>query len=365
VGDVSGLALDGLSHRYGKRTALDGVSLTVSPGEVLCVLGPSGCGKTTLLRLIAGLETLQAGRVTIAGRVVAEPGRMLPPEARDVGLVFQDYALFPHLSVLENVAFGLRRLPRGERRPRALAVLEQVEMVSRASSFPHTLSGGEQQRVALARALAPRPAVMLLDEPFAGLDTGLRRQVQEQSLRLLKESGASVVLVTHDPEEAMAIGDRLAILRQGRLEQVGPPGELYARPVSAFVARFLGESNSLRGTVAGGFVATPLGPVPANGHPDGARVEVLVRPEAVRLERLDAQTDAPTVAVVAGVRRVGAQTVIDLRTQGGCGEQCTIRAVRPAPTNLGEGDRVRVSLDHRDSLVFAKAAELGGGQVYS
>ncbi|MDQ3699434.1 MAG: ABC transporter ATP-binding protein, partial [Chloroflexota bacterium] len=360
VSTKGGLVVHDVTHVYGAQRALDGVSLTVARGEVLCLLGPSGCGKSTLLRLAAGLEPLQTGRVVIAGRTVADARRALPPEARDVGMVFQDYALFPHLTVLENVAFGLHRMPRAARRARATDMLERVELGDRAGSYPHVLSGGEQQRVALARALASRPAAMLLDEPFAGLDTRLRQRVRQDSLRLLQESGAAVLLVTHDPEEAMALGDRLAVMRAGRIEHTGPPEEVYARPASAFVARFLGDTNWFRGTVAGGTVTTPLGLLPAGDHPEGMSVEVHVRPEALRLERVNESIDATPDdvvprAVIDRVRRIGAQTVIELRATDHSGAGCRLRALQLGPSDLAPEEVVRLRLDRREALVFPLA----------
>jgi len=233
---MTGLAFDDVSHAFGPLKAVDGMTLEVERGELVCLLGPSGCGKTTALRVAAGLEHLQQGRVRVNGRTVAEPGRELAPEARGVGLVFQDFALFPHLSVRDNVAFGLRGLDAAERRRRVDRVLAQVDMVEQSGSWPHTLSGGQQQRIALARALAPRPRVMLLDEPFSGLDSSLRNLIRDQTLHVLKESGAATLMVTHDPEEAMFMADRIALMRGGRLVQVGRPTELYFSPADAFVA---------------------------------------------------------------------------------------------------------------------------------
>jgi iron(III) transport system ATP-binding protein len=280
---MSGLELRGVSHRYGAVEAVRDVSLTVAPGEVVGLLGPSGCGKTTLLRVASGLETLQQGEVVIDGRLVADSGGSLPPEERGVGLVFQDYALFPHLTVADNVAFGLNRLSRRERQAQALAVLERVGLADFAAAYPHTLSGGQQQRVALARAVAPDPAVMLLDEPFAGLDRRLREQVRGDVLRILEETGAAVLLVTHDPEEAMALSDRIALMRQGQIEQVGTPTALYRAPATPFVARFLGETTAFEGMVRAGLVQTPLGLVPAGGLEEGQSAEVHVRPEHFRV----------------------------------------------------------------------------------
>ena len=256
------LTLEQVSHAYGTVEAVRDVSLTLAPGELVCLLGPSGCGKTTVLRLTAGLEELQKGRVLIDGRVVADGRRQEAPEARNVGLMFQDYALFPHLSAADNVEFGLRRLAGAERRARAREALAQVGMGGQAEAFPHTLSGGQQQRVALARALAPEPHIMLLDEPFSGLDVRLRNQIRDDALHVLKSSGAATLMVTHDPEEAMFMADRVALMRERQnWFKPGPTRRsLSSRRADAFVAGFFGEINRLEGMRReGGKVATPLG----------------------------------------------------------------------------------------------------------
>ena len=235
------------------------MALAIAPGEVHCLVGPSGCGKTTTLRLIAGLENLQAGRISLNGRLLAEPGADLPPERRRVGLMFQDFALFPHLRVGENVAFGLSGLDRRGRERRVAELLAAVNMSAYAQAYPHTLSGGEQQRVALARALAPEPELMLLDEAFSALDTSLRAQVREETLALLRDAGTPTLLVTHDAEEAIRVGDRIHAMLAGRIVQSGTPAELYAAPINGFVAGFFGPVNRFRGRVSRGEVETPLG----------------------------------------------------------------------------------------------------------
>ncbi len=280
-----GLRIDGLSHRFGSRLVVDGVSLAVAAGEVHCLVGPSGCGKTTTLRLVAGLEDVQQGSVEIGGVVVAEPGRGLPPEQRRVGLMFQDFALFPHLRVAENVGFGLRGLDGGERARRVAELLERVDLARHARSWPHTLSGGEQQRVALARALAPQPALMLLDEAFSALDTSLRAAVREETLGLLRESATPTLLVTHDAEEAVQVGDRIHAMQAGRIVQSGAPVDLYHRPADGFVAGFFGPVNRFAARVRGGRVETPVGTVAAGTLGEGTEVEAIVRPEAIRLRR--------------------------------------------------------------------------------
>lgn len=342
---MSGLILEGVSHRYGELLAVDGVDLRVEEGELVCLLGPSGCGKSTTLRIAAGLEPLQHGRVVIQGREVATPSASAPPEKRGVGLVFQDYALFPHLNVLENVAFGLDDLPSGERRAAARKMLAHVGMVGHAESFPHTLSGGEQQRIALARALAPRPRLMLMDEPFSDLDIRLRDQIRDQTLALLKEQGVTTLLVTHDPEEAMRMADRIALMRRGRIVQEGTPAHLYNRPLDAFVTEFFSEINKLYGVVNAGYVQTPLGPVAADGLGEGARAQVLIRPEGLALGPNGSEGAAATVV---SARLLGPYSLVDLRLEGG--EHLESRIPLASPPR--EGEPVRVRLESGKAFVF-------------
>jgi iron(III) transport system ATP-binding protein len=352
---MTGLELRGVSHRYGSVVAVDDVTVSVAPGEVVGLLGPSGCGKTTLLRVAAGLETLQQGEVSIDGRVVARPDASLPPEERGVGLVFQDYALFPHLTVAENVAFGLGRRPRQERQARVLHVLRRVGLTDLAAAYPHMLSGGQQQRVALARAVAPDPAVMLLDEPFAGLDRRLREQVRGDVLRLLEETGAAVLLVTHDPEEAMALSDRIALMRDGSIEQVGAPSTLYGQPATAFVARFLGETTAFEAVVRRGQVETPLGTIPAARLADGQQAAVHVRPEHIQVVSLDeAPEEAPDVVrgTLRDVRLLGAVTALRVDVPDLAGGMTAVQALRIGSVALTPGADVAVRLDPALALVF-------------
>lgn len=281
---MKGLHLHGVSHAFNGNRVLDNISLTVPAGELVCLLGPSGCGKTTLLRISAGLEKLQEGQVTIDETVMAEPGRHVPPERRKIGLMFQDYALFPHLSILANVTFGLSNPKSKETRYRAMEMLEQVNMASHAEKPPHMLSGGQQQRVALARVLAPRPRLVLLDEPFSGLDAVMRAQIREDTLMVLKRSGVATLMVTHDPEEAMYMADYIKILGEGgRVLQSGTPNEIYYQPEDEFVAGLFGFLNRIQGVVSEGAVNTPLGRVVSNGIEDGRRVRVIIRPEGLLL----------------------------------------------------------------------------------
>jgi iron(III) transport system ATP-binding protein len=274
--------LRALTKRYMQpaHLAVEDLTLDVASGEILCLLGPSGCGKTTLLRLIAGFEMPDEGAVRIAGAEVAGPSTWVPPDRRRIGFVFQDYALFPHLTVLQNVAFGLRGADRADRERRAAEVLDLVGLTIFSGRYPHQLSGGQQQRVALARALAPQPAVILLDEPFSNLDAALRGATRDEVRQILKRTGTTTVLVTHDQEEALTFADRLAVMRAGRLEQEGAPETVYARPRTAFVATFLGRTNLLRGEGFGHVARTALGELPLSRAVRG-QVMVSVRPETL------------------------------------------------------------------------------------
>ncbi len=275
------LKVRGATRRYGARTVVESADLELSPGRIMALLGPSGCGKSTLLRMIGGLEPMDAGSIHLGDRLLSEPGRQIAPQDRGVGLLFQDYALFPHLSVLDNVTFGLRHLSRSRRREVALAELERVHLADRARAWPHQLSGGEQQRVALARALARQPGVILLDEPFSGLDRHLRGEVRDHLLTVLKGQGAAVLVVTHDAEDALMMADDLALMDAGRILQRGTPRDCYAAPVSAVAAGLLGEAQVLDAVVRDRVAETAFGLVPAPGRVDGpaavlARLEHLV-----------------------------------------------------------------------------------------
>jgi iron(III) transport system ATP-binding protein len=272
----------GVEKRFGDTAAVAGVDLELGDGEIVAVLGPSGCGKTTLLRLIAGFEVPDAGTVTIGGEQVAGGGAWVAPERRRIGMVFQDYALFPHLKVDANVAFGLSRRSADERRELTRKTLDLVGLAGKAERYPHELSGGERQRVALARALAPEPAVVLLDEPFSSLDATLRAGLRREVEAILRAANATALLVTHDQEEALSLADRVAVMRDGRIQQDGTPEEVYGRPTDHWVTGFLGDAEILPGTVSGGAVECELGRFPVPAEMDG-EVDVVIRPESVAL----------------------------------------------------------------------------------
>jgi iron(III) transport system ATP-binding protein len=348
------LTIETVSHRYGATVALDDVSLAVADKEILCLVGPSGCGKSTLLRVAAGLEPLQSGRVSMAGLVVAEAGRAeTPPEARNVGFLFQDFALFPHLSALENAAFGLHGFPAAERRKRAHAALKRVGMSDLAGAYPHMLSGGQQQRVALARAMAPAPRLFLLDEPFSGIDARLRRRLVEDTWRVLKESGAASVVVTHDPEEAMLLGDRVAVMRAGRILQTGTSDAIYQRPQTPFVAEFLGEVNKYRGIVdASGTIATPLGPVAAKGIAPGAHAIVIIRQHGVAVSVGTAAMPGAIPMTVEWVRPMGATSLVLMRSKAAEGAKGAIYARVSGRVEARPGTPVWALVDHGEVFVF-------------
>jgi iron(III) transport system ATP-binding protein len=282
------MALLELRH-VGKRfaddrpPAVDDLSLSLEAGRILALLGPSGCGKTTTLRLIAGFETPDAGEIALGGRLVARAGDGgVPPEERSVGVVFQDYALFPHLNVEANVAFGVSRMPRAQRRARVARMLELVGLEALASRYPHELSGGQQQRVAAARALAPAPALLLLDEPFSNLDADLRAQMRDEVQRLLRATGTTAIFVTHDQEEAFTIADEVGVLNQGRLEQLDAPETIYHHPATPFVAEFVGAADFLPGLVTPQGIVTEIGVFGnVEGREPGEKVRVMIRPDDV------------------------------------------------------------------------------------
>ncbi|GGB08963.1 ABC transporter ATP-binding protein [Allosediminivita pacifica] len=309
-----------LVRRFDGTAVVDHVSLSLEPGNVTCLLGPSGCGKSTTLRMIAGVEMQDSGEIYVDGNLVCDTVFRVPPERRSIGLMFQDFALFPHLSVGENVAFGLKGAG-SERKARARALLDRVGLVHYIDEYPHQLSGGEQQRVALARALAPRPRIMLMDEPFSGLDNRLRDGIRDETLDVLKEEGSSVLLVTHEPEEAMRMADEIALMRGGRIVQQGAPYNIYNAPADKEAVAFFSDINVLRGTVRGALTETPFGQFLAPGVPDGQEVEIVFRPQHVSIDfdrngRGPNPTDmagTPARGVVERARFMGSESLVEFR----------------------------------------------------
>ena len=325
------LALEGITVTFDGVPAVSDLSLDVGAGEIVCLLGPSGCGKTTTLRVAAGVERQKRGRVLIDGRLVSEKGNHKPPEARSIGLMFQDFALFPHLTVADNVAFGLRRIATPDQRATLVAeYLARVGLTQYGRKFPHQLSGGEQQRVALARALAPRPRVMLMDEPFSGLDNRLRDEVRDHTLSILKEEGAGVLLVTHDPDEAMRMADRIALMRQGRIVQIGAAYHVYNYPVDREAAGFFSDLNIIHGVVHDRQTDTPFGLFLTPKLVDGADVEIVIRPQHLLIE--PDEGTAPEATPAHGMPARG-------------------RVVRAR--FLGSASLIEVAMDHDGSILRA------------
>lgn len=311
------LELMDIARAFDGRYVVDGVSLTLAPGEVACLLGPSGCGKSTTLRIAAGVDRQTSGVVRIAGEDVSANGVHLPPEDRGIGLMFQDFALFPHLSVARNVGFGINRDP--DCKTRVDALLSRVGMRDYADMYPHQLSGGEQQRVALARALAPRPKVLLMDEPFSGLDNRLRDEVRDGTLEILRAEGTAVLMVTHEPEEAMRMADKIALMRAGKIVQMGAPYNIYNAPVDREAARFFSDVNTITGVVHGALTHTPFGDFLTPGHKDGEQVEIVIRPQHLKIDfdrggrgpNPTPQEGVPARGVVKRARFMGNQSLVE------------------------------------------------------
>jgi iron(III) transport system ATP-binding protein len=314
------LEIRNLSRSFDGRTVVDDVSLSVMPGQVTCLLGPSGCGKSTTLRMIAGVEMQDSGQIYVDGNLICDTVFRIPPERRNIGLMFQDFALFPHLSVADNVAFGLKG-SKEAKRARVAELLQRVDLMRYIDSYPYELSGGEQQRVALARALAPRPAIMLMDEPFSGLDNRLRDGIRDETLDILKEQDAAVLLVTHEPEEAMRMADEIALMRGGQIVQRGAPYNIYRAPVDKAAVAFFSDINVIRATVRGALAQTPFGQFLAPGVPDGQDVEIVIRPHHMKVD-FDRNGKGPNPTIQDGVaargvveraRFMGSESLIEFR----------------------------------------------------
>ena len=331
------LSLTGVTKRYGEVTAACDVTFEVCAGEFLVLLGPSGCGKSTLLRLICGLEELDAGRIESGGILLSDGTVMIPPEARKISLLFQDNALFPHMTVRNNIAFGLNNFSREAKATRVAESLDLVRLQDVANRYPHELSGGQQQRVALARALAPQPALVLLDEPFSDLDRNLRIGLRDEVRDVLKATGTAAILVTHDQEEALALGDRIAVQNAGSIEQVGIPNTLFSEPSSRFVAAFVGATDFLTGEVTDDGIRTEIGTLmQQTDSPVGSTVEVAIRPDDVTL------TPDPTASATVVSRSFnGMSNIYRLRLQSGT----IVHSLQPHILNLADGATVRVKAD--------------------
>ncbi len=342
------LQFDAVSVTLGGRTVLEDFNLTLRPGEIVCLLGESGSGKSTALRVAAGIQPIASGEVRINGELMSAPGRTTPPNKRGIGLMFQDFALFPHLTLLENVLFGLRRLGRPAALLQARAALRRVGLAEREADYPHQLSGGQQQRLALARSVAPRPGLLLLDEPFSSLDARLRETVRGETLAVLRETNATSLIVTHDPEEAMVMGDRVALLRDGRIVQIGSAADVYRQPVDLNAARFFSPLSEIDSVVKAGSAATPLGPVRVEHLPDGAAVTVAIRPAG----GLEIRAQGPgTAGRIVGKRDAIGVDICEVKVDG---IDAPLGVRQPSKGNLMVGQDVFVALNPEHVLVFGR-----------
>jgi len=346
------LKLENIELSFDGLCVLNHLNLEIAAGEFVCLLGPSGCGKTSTLRVCAGLETPLSGRVIIDGTVVTDGPAVTAPEQRKIGFLFQDFALFPHLNIFDNVGFGLKGLSKAEIKKRVDEVLKQVRMDEFADALPHTLSGGQQQRVALARALAPKPGLMLLDEPFSGLDSGLRAQIRDETLHVLKDNNIAAVMVTHDPEEAMFMADRIVLMKDGTIVQDGVPTQLYKNPKDHFAASFFGEINTLKGVIDKNEARTILGNVPVSNFKEGTKVDVLVRPENVQIERLIPGINSKRKACIKAARYLGRDSLIHIMVEDDSGETTHLHARVAGQVLPEENEIVNVTMDAEKALVF-------------
>ncbi|WP_434286530.1 ABC transporter ATP-binding protein [Celeribacter sp. SCSIO 80788] len=314
------LEIRNIRRRFQGREVVSDVSLKVMPGQVTCLLGPSGCGKSTTLRIIAGVDMQDAGEIYVDGQLVCDTVFRVPPEQRSIGLMFQDFALFPHLSVSENVGFGLKG-HKSDKKPRIEELLDKVGLLSAYGKYPHELSGGEQQRIALARALAPRPSIMLMDEPFSGLDERLKDDIRDSTLDVLKAENTAVLLVTHEPHEAMRMADEIALMRDGKIVQQGAPYNIYNAPTDRKAAAFFSDINVIHGTAQKLAVTTAFGEFFVPGQPDGTEVEIVIRPQHLRIDFDRAgrgpnptpQDGTPARGVVQRARFMGRESLVEFK----------------------------------------------------
>jgi iron(III) transport system ATP-binding protein len=352
VSFAAAISFDEVVVSLGGKNILDALSFNLIPGEVICLLGESGSGKSTILRAIAGIQTIKSGTISINNIIVSSAKKTLEPQKRGVGMMFQDFALFPHLSLLENVLFGLSHLSRKEALAQARGALSRVGLLDREKDFPHMLSGGQQQRLALARTIAPRPSIILLDEPFSGLDSRMRENIRTETMAVLREINATTIIVTHDPEEAMLLGDRIILLRNGKLAQIDSVDNIYNRPVDLEAARFLSPLSEIPSVVNNGFANTPLGPVPAKKFKEKTKVTVALRPTgAIEIrpnDKVYGQGSTVLGRVISKTNALG----IDICEIEVAAVERPIKVRARANSDISVGNNVYLSLNCKHVLVF-------------
>ncbi|MBC9229220.1 ABC transporter ATP-binding protein [bacterium SPL81] len=335
------LTIQKLSKKFGERFAVNEASWSAQSGQIICLLGHSGCGKTTMLRLIAGLDTPTEGSIQLERKVLWDPYQQVQAEERNIGFVFQDYALFPHLSVLENVMFGLKKIPKHERQSIAENALKHVSMSHHIHSYPHTLSGGEQQRVALARALAPKPHVLLMDEPFSNLDHRLRDQIRQSTINILKQTSTTTIIVTHDPEEALQIADQIILMHQGKIIQSGTPKQLYFQPKTLFAARYFSDLNEIKTQILDQQLHTIFGNIDIPKHlTRNNEIRCYFRPHQLRVNRI--KTENSLAAKIISSNFLGYSQLLKLKIEA---EDKVLIAYVEYSQNYDQADTVYLSLD--------------------
>lgn len=339
------LEVSNVTRKFGKVNALNDVSFSANKGDVICLVGQSGCGKSSLLRAIAGIERPDSGCIIINRQEMSGPNCFIEPERRDIGFMFQDYALFPHLNVLDNILFGLKRVSKSVARQHCGQIIERLGLSKLVDRFPHMLSGGEQQRVALARALAPEPEILLMDEPFSNLDRGLRDGIRIETLALLRELGTTIIMVTHDPEEALSSGDRVILMRNGKIIQAGSGEDLYQHPNSVYAAEFFCSFNKVQGIYSNGFLNTPLGRYQAEGLDNGVKATAYIRPQAIQI----AQSDSGIEAVIINSMLMGEIEQVTFKIKD---IDVPLRMRSTHHKKLKVGDTAYIQINNQDVFVF-------------
>ena len=344
-----------LNFKYQKRRQtkiVNNISFKVKKGELVCLLGPSGCGKTSTLRLIAGLEIPNSGSISIAGKCVSDKNRFIEPHKRDVGFLFQDFALFPHLTTKENIAWGLSHLEPKKKTNRLEELLEQISMTEHEDKYPHELSGGEQQRVSLARALAPKPSLLLLDEPFSSLDTKLRHEIRAETSKILKDTNTTAIIVTHDPEEAMLIADKIVLMCGGEILQEGTAQELYEKPENQFVASFLGYVNQVDGLAKGVIVETIIGDIPNQDFLNNTKLEIIIRPHALSVTKASKTDHKTQYASIESIKFIGTTSHIWCRIESIDSMKKKILVIQENKGDLKKGDKVAFNINKKNIFMF-------------